>query len=342
MKKLGKLRKHLLTIWLVMVIVALTTVISYGAYTGVTSAKRVISLYGHDGILFTSRYMARTTGGVQPILFNYDSSKSDLENTPILMVDVCNYDSTDSVYGKNFKFKIKARIVHGNGTDITAEQWAALGSNLPQYSIAYKSYTDETHDLDETYLSNTLNLTYADQYIGGGTGTEYKFLAGDKTRYLFETKFDVQDVKTARTTYAIRIEAEVVEDYGDLANISGVLMAQKSGNTLENKWEGEYGDITENRVPADYDGINYVISGNTVGEVRLTYRSDVIVMDTNDYMNFSYSQQDRTVTEAGKEYTTLYISVNAESVSRYDIHFYWVSGKNSEVSFDDEFIKAEY
>ena len=80
-KALRTLRKNWILVWLLIVCLMLGSLVAFGAYTGVTTAKRVVSLSSHDGILFTSKYMSRNNIGVQPAIFVYDDEKTDEQQT---------------------------------------------------------------------------------------------------------------------------------------------------------------------------------------------------------------------------------------------------------------------
>lgn len=341
MNVLKKIRKHWLMIWFMAVVIAFASVVSYGAYTGVTTAKRVVSLSSHDGVLFTSKYMSRNDVGVQPAIFTYDTSKSDAENTPVVVVDVCNYDMGLNVYDKAFHFRLKARIVNRDGTDIDQETWDALDPKPTAYSLQYKSHSDSTGTLTATYSTTPIVLTNTDQYLD--SGVQYLFPGADKTKYLFEIKFDVNDIKAAQPNYAVRIEAEKIEDYTDIENIFGVIKAVQGGERTETTWEGKYMDITTGgRKPAHYDGINYQISGNAVGTVKLRYPSNAVEINSDDLSKLTVTSTTGPVTINGIVYKTINISVDPENQSMYDIRFHWVNGTNNSFDFNDNFIKTEF
>ena len=342
MKALKTLRRNWIIIWLLIACLMLGSLVSYGAYTGVTTAKRVVSLSSHDGILFTSKYMSRNNIGVQPAIFIYDNEKTDEQNTPIVVVDVCNYDMGLNVYDKAFHFKLKARLVNRDGSDITQEEWAALSPQPSAYTIAYKSFSDSTGALSGvTYSSTPITLTYEDQYLENGV--QYLFPGADKTKYLFEIRFDVEDIKVAQPTYAVRIEAEKVENYSDIENLFGFIKAVQGGERTETTWEGKYMDVTTGgRKPGDYDGINYQISGNAEGTVSLRYPSDIVEINLDDYKQFTIARPHITSTIGGVNYKTMYIYVNPENRSMYDIRFYWVAGRNNSLLFDENFIRTGF
>lgn len=348
MKLLKFFRNNWIAVWLIIAVCSLTSVISYAAYTGTTTAKRVISLSKRDSILFSSRYMSMSGTDMQPILFNYTSGETP--STPFIMVDVCNYDVNSNVYGSNFSYKIKARLVHNDGSQIYSSEWAAI-SHPTTYKISYQSVSSGT--LTEQYKSslstNALTLNNDFQYLS--SGQEYQFKGSDKTRYLFKAEFDINDIINENSAYGIEIVAEVVGQHSNLGNISGKLRVIKGGTSTASTWFGKFmDDSSNNKKPADYDGINYQISGNAVGTVKLKYRCDCVEIDKDSLSALSpiaqvFSTEEITVNNilSTVYYNTLTISVDPNTQdSMYDIRFYWKNGPNSSLYFNEDFIKTTF
>ena len=340
-------RNYWITIWLLAVLVSFASVFSQAAYTAATTTKRVISLSRRDSILFSSNRMSKSGTDMQSILFSY--ADGETPGTPNVVVDVCNYDANGNVYGSNFSFKLKVRLVKPNGDDISASEWSAISPSPTAYKVSYKSVTAGT--LTDEYKNSLstaeLTLTNVDQYVAGGQ--EYQFHGSDKTRYLFETKYDVNDIINDSPAYGIRIEAELVGSYSDLENLSGKMKVIKGGATTQKTWEGKYMDVTTGRTPADYDAINYQISGNAVGTVSLRYRSDCVEIDKDSFAhlgNPSSTTTSETITVGSQTvtvyYKTLSISVDPETESMYDIKFYWKNGSVASLDFNDSFIKTTF
>ncbi|MCR5021790.1 hypothetical protein [Ruminococcus sp.] len=339
MKLFKVIRYNWIMVWLVVTAIILTSVVSYAAYTGTTTAKRVVSLSNRDSILFTSNYMKRVGTDIQPILVNYPEGTTPTAS-PVVIVEVRNYDSSGNVYDKNFQFKVKARLVHSNGTDITSDEWTAISSKPDNYKVAYKTYS--ANNLTDSYSNNKLTLTNIDQYLCNDVNEDIIFscLGSDKTNYLFETFYDVNDIITT-PTYGIRIEAEIVGSHGgDIDDIWGMMKVMKGGTSTKSTWEGKYMDDTSSpKKPADYDGINFQLSGNTKGKVKLTYRCDCVEIDKDDYKTLNLTDPvDTSVTN----YKTLTIAVNAETTNMYDLRFYWIKAPDTSLAFNDNFIKAVF
>ena len=350
MKVLRIIRNNWIAAWLIIVLISLTSVVSYAAYTGTTTAKRVISLSNRDGILFSSRYMSKSGTDMQPILFNYPEDTTP--STPSIMIDVCNYDANSNVYGSNFSYKLKARLVHNDGSVITSSEWAAISSQPTAYKISYQSVSSST--LSEDYVaglsSTELTLTNVFQFVPSGSGQEYQFNGSDKTRYLFKAEFDVNDIINANSAYGIEVVAEVSGQHSDLSDLSGKLRVIKGGTSTESTWSGKYMDETEGRTPANYDGINYQLSGNAVGNVMLKFRSDCVEIDKDCYALLDPSSSNTTTQTIGEgedeqtiSYTTLTIAGDPTAKrSIYDLYFYWKDGPVSSLGFNNDFIQTTF
>lgn len=133
-----------------------------------------------------------------------------------------------------------------------------------------------------------------------------------------------------------------MEGYNDIQNIYGIMKVLQGGESTQSTWEGKYMDATTGLNPNDYDGFNYQISGNATGTVKLTYRSDIIEIDKNDYGSFTIAKASDSTTVDDETFTTIYIAVDPESKSMYNIRFYWLNGKSNSVSFGDSFIKTDF
>ena len=343
MKVISIIKKNWILVWLIIVAFSLSATISYAAYTGTTTAKRVVSLDNRNNMLFSSRYMFVSGSTMQSVLFDYDEEEESEPETPKVVVDVCNYDVSGNVYDKTFKFKIKANLVDRSGNAIE------YSPDLPtDYTISYRSHTGSSADYSS---AQTLILSSSPAYIRDNNGTPVEFTCNgaEMTRFLFETTYRKEDISDT-TLYGIQIEAEVVETYSDISSIWGKLFVARGGAGTENTWEGKFMDDTTTPLkPADYDGFNYQLSGNATGTVTLTYRSDRIEIDLNSLADLNptgiasstknITIDDTTVTA---QYTSLTISVNPEDKSMYDVRFYWITVPDTTISFDLDFISTEF
>ena len=335
MKLLRCLRYNWITIWLAIIIFSLATVVSYAAYTGTTTTKRVISLSSTDGILFSSRYMFKAGTDMQPIVFSYPDDEVPTV-PPTTIIDVCNYDANENIYDKNFNFKLKAKLVQLDKSDIT--NWDSNNPPTEDYKIKYISHTGSA---SHTYVENELTLTNEFQYIGGNNPVQYFCQGSDKTRYLFQIQYPLTDI-TNTSMYGVMIYAELSGQPSGIQDIWGMLYALKGGAAEKTKWEGKFMDDIIENLPSDYDAINYQLSGNTAGTVTLKYYSKFIQIDKECYGLWGDNVTE--VEDGAADYTTLSIEVDADVDDMYNLRFYWVKkpAETDDLQFDDNLIETSF
>ena len=323
-KKLKILRNSWITVWLIIVAVLLSGAATYAAYMGTTQSKRVISLSESDEMLFSSRYLYVSGSDVQRIGF--------AENTadPAVTIDVCNYDRNGmGVYGSDIFFRITAKLVNYDGTDIASE------TTSDKYRLTYLLAGDES----DTYCLNSISSTVTTlkgPLTNDGESDLFVLPANTKTKLKFILHCDPEALSTPQ--YAVEITATPVGKYEDLKSISGKLRAvSRSSQSLE--WSGEFTDNITGTKPTDFDAYNYVISGVGKGTITLTYDNAKLELDKNDLEILSGYKK----TENGsKTIITFPVDTTAENaVSRYAVHFYQKNGTALD-EFSEEYAKTEF
>ena len=327
-KKMIKfLKNSWIIIWLIIVVLILSTAATYAAYMGTTHSKRVISLSERDAMLFSSRYLYSNNSEVQRIGF--------AENTadPAVTIDICNYDRNGmGVYGSDIYFRITARLVNYDGTDITTD------TTSDKYTLAYLDGNAES----KTYCLNSISSsgnTLVGPLTNEGESGLFMLPGGTKTKLKFILHCDPATMSEPK--YAVEVTAKIVGKYDDLKPISGKIRAvSRSSQNLE--WDGEFTDKLVNEDASIFDAYNYVISGAGKGTITLTYDSSLLELDKNDLKVFS-QLQGYTITESDdKTVITFPVDTTVENaVSRYALHFYQKNGKAID-SFSDKYVKTEF
>ena len=307
-KCLKRLRNCWLTIWLVLAAVSFVMTVGYAAYTGATQAKRVISLDSRTSMLFSSAYMEVNGNEARQLYFTYNEE----DQSPLVVtVDVRNTDRNENaVYDEDIHFDLYARLIKANGDDIT-ETVSAGGYTVTPLGESAFQITSGTEILVGSY---TLK----------GKTTSIK---------LFDVSFPVSELTDQK--YGIALRAHVTDSYNDIDSISGKLVVSQNTTTLSSKWSGDYGDdTTSSKTPADYDAINYIISGNGKRKLTLTWDRSKLVIDTADMKELKSDAQGNP--------GTLTFDVDSDEKARYSLHFYWLNGADQTVSFDDSLIGLSY
>ena len=327
-KELKILRNSWITVWLIIVVVLLSGAATYAAYMGTTQSKRVISLSESDDMMFSSRYLYVSDSEVQRIGFAENSTD------PAVTIDVCNYDRNGmGVYGSDIYFRITAKLVNYDGTDIISD------TTSEKYRLAYLDDNAESVQYIISSISNT-EKTLDGPYSNDDHSGLFKLPANTKTKLKFILHFDPAALSTPQ--YAVEITATPVGKYEDIKAISGKLRAvSRSSQNLE--WSGEFTDkLTANVDPTDFDAYNYVISGVGKGTITLTYDSSLLELDKNDLEIFSKLEGYRKTEINDKTIITFPVDTTVEdAVSRYAVHFYQKNGKAID-AFSEEYVKTEF
>lgn len=327
-KKLKILRNSWITVWLIIVAVLLSGAATYAAYMGTTHSKRVISLSESDEMLFSSRYLYVSGSEVQRIGFAENSTD------PAVTIDVCNYDKKGmGVYGSDIYFRITAKLVNYDGTDITSE------TKSDKYKLAYLDGDTESTQYTLSPITNTETAINGPESNGEYSGL-FKLPANTKTKMKFILHCDPDTLSTPK--YAVEITATPVGKYEDIKAISGKLRAvSRSSQSLE--WSGEFTDnLITGTKPTDFDAYNYVISGAGKGTITLTYDNAILELDKNDLEIFSKLQGYTFTKNDGKTIITFSVDTTVENaVSRYAVHFYQKNGTALD-EFSEKYIKTEF
>ncbi|MGN0633982.1 MAG: hypothetical protein ACI4JW_08945 [Oscillospiraceae bacterium] len=286
--------RYYLVIWIAVVSAALIGVGTFAAYTNINKVKRVVSTQGGEGTAFSSNYLSLVlieteSYGMKRIAMN-SADGSALKKVD---VTVCNY--------------IQNNPTMVNDNNITYDMTFTLVSTVSGDTI--------------TDLS-ALNLADHGEFkieCGGESGNfengvckfQNKTLTG-KTKSVDTYTLTVP--ASFMDTVNIKSEAIPHEDsygYTDRYKLCRVLVF--SENTERNDgWTGSFLEKTS----SDYDGFNYILTGQGKGTVTLTW--DPSKLEINKLF---INKENFKLTESGNE-NTLTIEVDSDISGRYDIQFY--------------------
>ena len=273
-KTLKAFRKHWVTVWLVIAVLASIGVIVYASFTRVTVAKRVISTQKETGVLFSSNYMESGIAKNSSASYYKDANDN-------LVVDLYVYNyatpKTNPFYrDDNIEYTITARIVKDiNGTALTADDRTAI-SGLTYKFGDFKF--NSTNGFETTLSSQILHNDRSD-------------------RNHYTLTFDPSEISEETTPpgYCIYVEASPV-GIADLPTIKGYIGVSLS-EVIDPGWRGEIVD----EEGSDYDGYNYEITGNGIGVLTITWNNTKL--EPNDLIfndsKFKFVNQDTNTTVTG-------------------------------------------
>ena len=324
-----KIKKHWILIWLVTVFLIAATLVTYAAYTGLRSVKRVVTTKSTEGDFFSSNCM-RTSLSEKKI------------NTAMFDVTVCNYDQNDQYTpnNTNIAYSLTAEIVvmhsgtYKTMTELKNEltesstEYQSIKTLLESrdYSIA-KTEDDVTGPISSaayTMLSRVegYSCTFSNQALAGGTSSTD----------VFSVQFDDAELTDTSPEFFIRLTATSSE----MGTLSCVIYAIRSTAEAAG-WQGSFIENLEN----NYDFYNYVISGSGKGTLDVLY--DPAMLELSPFFLSAASGYNVSApadyTYNGKAWKKVSLSVDASKLSRYELQIYKTNpgvsytGTNSPANF---------
>lgn len=321
MNLIKKLRKHWITVWLVIAALSLATIVSFAAYTRVNAVKRVVSTGSGVGDRFSSDVMSSAVtvtrkgfddNSVVPFVlgkvFNYPYPKSSLYRS-----SVTDYNLTATI----------GKYINNSFTPLIESDLTNLDED---YAIKYKS----TGAL-QTFKDNNGIVTFTCS-IGAGR------VDPDEIYIYFSTDELSTDEENPAPEYYVQLVAEPEDK--ELPTLTGYVTVRYQ-EVASTGWNGKLEDLDDNLT---YDGYNYTLEGT--GNGRITFRYDPTYVTINKYflqnsentfyINNTYTVGSDSITE--DNFTTdtngmkvITMVVNSEIKNRYVIQFY---KKNTSGNFD--------
>ena len=332
MKKTIKfLKKNWIRLWIVVVALALSGVVTYAAFTRINIVKRVISTDEGVGDRFSSDYMQ--SSGV----FKTIETKNSQTDIPTVLVHVFNYPYPKSAFYKNSEttYSLTASLgtMEGNvftalnSGNLTQEETALLNSG--GYKIALG--TDE-----RTFSSTVLSTDFNSCTLAAGGAHSDEFVLS----------FDVSEVSDSPKEYYMELVA--TPDDSGLPTLTGYV-AVRYAQTATSGWSGKLETLDSQK---SYDGFNYILSGTGSGEITFKWKSEFVLINKQFLENKNYkfkvngteytgSATVKTLVDnlapdaSGYKYLTLV--VDSTKINRYEVQFFksWAFGADYENSISD-------
>lgn len=308
-----KMKKHWILIWLVAVLLIAATLVTYGAYTGLRSVKRVVTTKRTEGKFFSSNCMR--------------SSVVDKKiNVQEFEFTVCNYEQNDSTAcnSANVTYVLTADVmVLYDGEYYTMSELATkLGASSSTYTAIKTSLDSRTYSIAKTEddASGPSQNPLAWNLLNADNGYNHVFtnqsLAGAvSSTDMFKVQFDSQDLESSTPSFFIRVKAESAE----MGTLECRLYAVKPVSEASG-WQGAF---VENVAGTDsYDFYNYVISGNGVGTVLIAWDATKIELSP-----FFFSAVSGNAVSGVSDYNItgwkqVTLTVNSETKNRYELQIY--------------------
>lgn len=309
---INRLKKHWTLVWLICVMLLSVSFISFAAYTGLKSVKRVV----------TTR---KSTSNLE--LFSSNCMKSSFSTKMITSnqysVSICNYDQSDpltvNTSNIDYTFTVELAVRIGDEykllSELQTEDPAEYQACLSR--LAGKSYTVRKTEDDGTSVTGTtytLNENNISQVFTG------EHLAKDKTSTdRFQVAFDISELQSSTPNFYVYVTADKL---GDSTSFLQCYLFASPSTSEASAWKGELLET------GDYSFYNYIVSGSGVGTVRVFWNPQYFELNPffQSTLPAGSSVTDGgTYSDPGNPYDgwrMLTIKVDSTVINRYELQLY--------------------
>lgn len=315
MKKLKLyIAANAMLIWLIAIVLLMTASISFGAYTYMKYAKRVVSTVNDYGIPFSSNLLSQTTPSLNDDGTEYYDFTSMLfsfqDSGEVRKITVCNYPQNDisAVNPENINYSMKVKIKKVNAdasfSDITDEEFKKLHLIVTFGKInAGEQYNNIQVGSEGCEIEGHLN---------GKNSIDEDPSGKDNVRddYILTLKLDDETDYNSYDFSKFIISVSAEPDDTSKTAVSGIILARNfmyTGNKTSRKWTGRFSDDFANgsgKSSREYDGFNYEIKGSGDGEFELKWNKKYVdicpgfteSLDSGQIIQKIYEDEDGTCT----------------------------------------------
>lgn len=313
--------KSWITLWLILVCVALAITGTYAAYTNVEYLKRVVSSKASsETFLFSSNYLflRNADENVYPLRIIPVGAETDASVT----VTICNYLQSDltKVSGETINYTLHTQLVDLNNQPITADT-----------EIVYQG-TNGTTTVTGRALAQMIGIstTRSDSTAGSATSigfdenchlTDGQTLAGETAQTVYYQIACSQESIPILNAIAIRMWA--IPTGRASKGLFGQL-SLGSGFQRETPWSGNFMSLTENNT--QLDAFNYVISGTVKQTMWLSWDESQVTLGKWSLEQLGKQHKDiERIGTSNWKYIQIEVG-SADAPSRYTLQFYRVNG----------------
>lgn len=334
---LRKLKKHWITVWLVVVSVILCTFVTYAIYTEVSTVKRVVTTKSAPKELFSSNCMyADLYERRMPAAdFNVNVNNFDLNNPDVPNTTQIQYTLTAELRVKHNgtikTFSQLATDLAGDKTTYNAIVGRAVGYSIGKSQENNTSGIISNPTMTAFSESNSFRVVFNGPTTTGGTTVNYETLPGGSiSTDRFKVTIPQNDFTKTDPEFYVYVKAEPVGD-SSLPEIIQTLLYGSRNVIATAAWTGTLAE--SNTATKDYDFYNYIITGSGSGNLDIMWNPDYFDID-DFFFNSSLSGvtflngnstpatfSDDTHTN-WKKVTIVVDSTTANAKTRYEIQLY--------------------
>ncbi len=311
---LKKLKKHWALVWLVLAMVAASAFVTYAAYTGLKTVKRVVTTKSAPGDLFSSNSM------------NINISNKRV-NSASFTVTVCNYDQNDpfTYNASNVTYVIEAelRVFHNNQYMTMAQ----LQIDAPtKYDECVALLAERNYSITKTVDDERGEIAPGDEEphpLNAAGGYKYTFASDDLKKDnmstdKFRVDFDNAELQNVSPDFYIYLKATPEGSYSPL---EGLVSAAASTSDVSS-WRGSFQESTSNK---EYDFYNYILTGSGKGSVEIMWNPNYFEVNPFFYSEDSGNTITQPVPIEGDEnngWMKMTLTVDSSDKNRYEMQLY--------------------
>lgn len=312
---LKKMRKHWITVWLVVCVFAFASFGTYAAFTRINIVKRVVSTDAGAGARFSSDCMNSSTSGM--ITRKSFSSQSDV---PTVTVNVFNYPYPKASLYRNAvtEYDVVATIGTHDGTTFTALAGEDLAGLSNDYYMNYNNGTNRSFNAS----SGTLSFD------------DCRMAAGKVNPDTFNIHFDAAELGDNPPGYCVEVIATPKDT--SLPVLKGYISVRYV-KSAETGWTGSLEELDDNKV---YDGYNYILEGSGAGRITFSWNPTYLTINKQFLQNLENEfyvsvngtptkiSGNSSLTEDSSYFPTvngmksITLVVDSQNKNRYEVQFY--------------------
>ena len=276
---LRKLKKHWITVWLVVVSVILGTFVAYAIYTEVSTVKRVVTTISAPKELFSSNcmYADLYERRIPATEFNVTVNNFDLNAPEIPNQSEIQYTLTARL---EVKHNGTIKTFHQLAQDLGGVDTAAYQAIVKRAEEDAQYYIGKSQDNNsEGIISQPTMYQFQsdnDFQVVFGDSPDYETLpAGDISTDKFKVEIPSDDFTKTEPEFYVYVQA-VPTDQG-LTQLIRTRLYGSLNVVATAAWSGTLAD--KNTATTDYDFYNYVISGSGSGKLDIMWKDDMFEID---------------------------------------------------------------
>ena len=272
---LKNLKKHWITVWLIVVAVILAgTFISRAVYTEVSSVKRVVTTKSSPKVLFSSNCLYAECYERRMPSKEYSISINNFDmNSP----EVPNPDEIKYTLTAQLKVKYNNQIMTFSELaaelDGDTETYNAIVARAVGYKIGKTQENSVSGNIEEPVMTE-FSAANDFQVVFGAPSSYETLPGGSRSTDRFKAEVPSRDFEKTDPEFYIYVKAD--PDDTNLPDIDALLYGAKN-EVITAAWSGQLAE--SNTDSDDYDFYNYIISGSGSGKLDIIWDPEWFEID---------------------------------------------------------------